>query len=322
MTLSRRDFIQTAAAMGAALAWSGKARASRTKWHERRDLYPQGVASGDPDPHSVILWTRRPFDHRGAIPSRWKWRKMISSPGSSRCAVPVSAAADWTTRALVGGLSPRTYTGIASRSRGEREPHRPNNHRAALQRSTAGQFAFVSCQDVNEGTLNAYRRMIFEDERAQAGRPARLHPAPWRLHLRDRRISGGSEDSLRPDDLRGRAHPGRREDRKFPFSADSRRLSRRLQRLSRRSRFAGRTGPLAVRGHLGQPRILVAGLAEHPEGRQVERPGQSIKVAANQAWWEYLPSRCKKRRRVVGTFRSAGCDRCQDREVGRERPRR
>jgi alkaline phosphatase D len=24
------------------------------------------------------------------------------------------------------------------------------------------------------------------------------------------------------------------------------------------------------------------------------RPGQSIKVAANQAWWEYLPSRCRK----------------------------
>jgi len=24
------------------------------------------------------------------------------------------------------------------------------------------------------------------------------------------------------------------------------------------------------------------------------RPGQSIKVAANQAWWEYMPSRCKK----------------------------
>ena len=27
-------------------------------------------------------------------------------------------------------------------------------------------FAFVSCQSVNEGKLNAYRRMIFEDERA------------------------------------------------------------------------------------------------------------------------------------------------------------
>ena len=27
-------------------------------------------------------------------------------------------------------------------------------------------FAFVSCQSVNEGKMNGYRRMIFEDERA------------------------------------------------------------------------------------------------------------------------------------------------------------
>ncbi|MCM2269318.1 MAG: PhoD-like phosphatase N-terminal domain-containing protein, partial [Thermoanaerobaculia bacterium] len=47
--------------MGASLAWAGTACGSRVRWHERRDLYPQGVASGDPDPHSVILWTRRPF---------------------------------------------------------------------------------------------------------------------------------------------------------------------------------------------------------------------------------------------------------------------
>src|SRR6185312_2059485 len=35
-------------------------------------------------------------------------------------------------------------------------------------------------------------------------------------------------------------------------------------------------------------RIPDAGKAGKP------RPGQSIKVAANQAWWEYLPSRCRK----------------------------
>src|SRR4029079_5241776 len=62
MTLSRRDFIQTAAALGAALAWGGTARASKSKWGGPRTLLPQGVASGDPDSHSVILWTRRPFD--------------------------------------------------------------------------------------------------------------------------------------------------------------------------------------------------------------------------------------------------------------------
>ena len=61
MRLSRRDFIQTAAALGASLAWGGAARASRVKWQEKRELFPEGVASGDPDYHSVILWTRRPF---------------------------------------------------------------------------------------------------------------------------------------------------------------------------------------------------------------------------------------------------------------------
>src|SRR6185295_18416137 len=60
--LSRRDFIHLAAAMGASLAWGGAARASQTKWKERRDLFPEGVASGDPDPTSFILWTRRPFE--------------------------------------------------------------------------------------------------------------------------------------------------------------------------------------------------------------------------------------------------------------------
>jgi len=68
MTLNRREFVQLAGAMGASLAWGGSARASTTGWHERRDLYPEGVASGDPDPSSVILWTRRPFESGEPIP--------------------------------------------------------------------------------------------------------------------------------------------------------------------------------------------------------------------------------------------------------------
>ena len=168
MTLSRREFIQTAAAIGASLAWGGPARASRTRWRERRDLYPEGVASGDPDPHSVILWTRRPFEHGDRhmltvevaedeafrrvvaqrlrpFPPRPTGRRACSSAGSSP-------------RASIGIASPtRTGTAAASAARSPRptiDDPRPVN------------FAFVSCQDVNEGKLNAYRRMIFEDERA------------------------------------------------------------------------------------------------------------------------------------------------------------
>ena len=63
MPFSRRDFIKTATAMGASLAWVGSARASRSNWKQSRQHFPEGVASGDPDTHSVILWTRRPYDN-------------------------------------------------------------------------------------------------------------------------------------------------------------------------------------------------------------------------------------------------------------------
>src|SRR5437870_3790409 len=60
--LDRRSFLAYASSLGAALAWAGPGvSASRVAWTEQRQHFPQGVASGDPEPHSVILWTRRPF---------------------------------------------------------------------------------------------------------------------------------------------------------------------------------------------------------------------------------------------------------------------
>jgi alkaline phosphatase D len=168
MTLSRREFIQVAAAMGASLAWAGSARASRSNWVERRDVFPEGVASGDPDPSSVILWTRRPYEAGDRhlltveVAEDEAFDRVIS-----RAPAPVSAASDWTARVLAGGLKPsRTYwyrftdtEGNGSRIGRTRTAPSPDDQRPV-------NFAFVSCQDVNEGKLNAYRRMIFEDERA------------------------------------------------------------------------------------------------------------------------------------------------------------
>src|SRR5438270_4271682 len=169
MTVSRRDFIQTAAALGASFAWSGKTRASRIRWQERRELYPEGVASGDPDHNSVILWTRRPFNDG----QRYKLTVEVAEDEAfqrvvARTSTPVSAASDWTTRILVGGLKPaHTYwyrfadaEGNGSRVGRTITAPLPNDQAPV-------NFAFVSCQDVNEGKLNAYRRMIFEDEQAK-----------------------------------------------------------------------------------------------------------------------------------------------------------
>src|SRR3954466_12392050 len=111
MTLSRRDFMGTAVALGASLAWGARARASRVRWRERRDLYPEGVASGDPDPNSVILWTRRPFEGGTRqvltveVAEDEAFRRVVATAPA-----PVSPTSDWTTRVLVGRLKPaRTY---------------------------------------------------------------------------------------------------------------------------------------------------------------------------------------------------------------------
>src|SRR5690348_6520835 len=108
MGISRRDFIQTAAAIGASLAWGGAARASRSKWREARNLYPEGVASGEPDSRSVILWTRRPF---GDAKRRLLTVELAEDEAFERviahARAPVSAVSDWTARVLVGGLKPR-----------------------------------------------------------------------------------------------------------------------------------------------------------------------------------------------------------------------
>jgi phosphodiesterase/alkaline phosphatase D-like protein len=60
--LSRRKFLAMAAALGATPVWAeAVVHPSRIDWAEHREYYPEGVASGDPDSHSVILWTRRPY---------------------------------------------------------------------------------------------------------------------------------------------------------------------------------------------------------------------------------------------------------------------
>ena len=51
---TRRTFLRAAAAMGATFAWGDAfAAPSRKRWLERRDLFAEGVASGDPAPDSV-----------------------------------------------------------------------------------------------------------------------------------------------------------------------------------------------------------------------------------------------------------------------------
>src|SRR5262245_12901138 len=181
---TRRHLLKQAAALGAALAFGQSCAHTPTGPRtERRDLYPQGVASGDPAPDSVILWTRRAPDDGASA-----HRLMVEVASDEAFAhivargdVEVSAATDWTCRFLAAGLRPareywyRFVDEAGNTSRVGRTLTAP-----AANDDRAVRFAFVSCQDPTNSALNAYRRMIYEDKR----RP-RAEQLSFVLHLGD-----------------------------------------------------------------------------------------------------------------------------------------
>jgi len=168
--LDRRRFLKLAAALGASLAVGcTPIRESPSGWRERRDLYPQGVASGDPDENSVLLWTRRPYaDGRKQATL---FVEVAEDPAFTRVVAKTTARilarSDWTCRVLVANLRPAGeywYRFVDEDGNGSRIGRTLTAPRRDDPRPA--RFAFVSCQDVCEGALNAYRRMIWEDERA------------------------------------------------------------------------------------------------------------------------------------------------------------
>src|ERR1041385_2504706 len=168
MTISRRRFVELASAFGASLALRSRTTcASTANWTERRDVFPEGVASGDPHSDSVILWARRP--PVGNSEARTLALEVAEEANFARVVAHananVSAKTDWTCRVLAAGLKPRTVywyrftdeNGFGSRVGRTITPPANNDARPVS-------FTFVSCQMVPAGSCNAYRRMIWEDE--------------------------------------------------------------------------------------------------------------------------------------------------------------
>lgn len=295
MTISRREFIQLASAIGATLAWSGAAGASRTRWRERRDFYPEGVASGDPDSSSVILWTRRPFEKGERqiltveVAEDEDFRRVVA-----QARAPVSPATDWTARVLVGGLKPaRVYWYRFSDADGNGSRIGRTRTAPLADDPRPVNFTFVSCQDVNEGKLNAFRRMIFEDERAAAG-----EQLDFVLHLGDfiyEVVQYPEEGKTRYDrtiyEVARIPDGGANGKLHYPLTVEGYRVIYKGYLADPDLQDARARWPFVCiwDNHefswLGRQSILFPG----DEGR----PGQTVKVAANQAWFEYIPARVK-----------------------------
>ena len=297
--MNRRRFLTGAASLGIIGVWATRSAAasSRVVWREDRGSFPQGVASGDPDDHSVVLWTRRPFDHGERrtltveVARDADFRSVVA-----KARLPVLAAADWTCRALVGGLMPATtywYRFTDDSGAGSRVGRTITAPRASDPRPV--RFAFVSCNSVNEGAQNAFRRMIWEDQRASSNRKL-----DFVLHLGDFIY----EVVEYPDEI---SHRYSRTVYDLGRIPDGRNVGHNLHAPTNLAGYR-----YVYRAHIDDPDIQDARawfpfvcIGDNHEfswqgwqsfikyDRKVE-PAQPLRVAANQAWWEYIPSRVQK----------------------------
>jgi alkaline phosphatase D len=295
--LTRRKFAQAATAAGAVLAF-GKGSAAAPAWRERRDLYPQGVASGDPAPDSVLLWTRRQ-PAEGDTRTVYLLTVEVAKDREFRDVVvrgkaEVTADTDWTCRFMAAGLRPATeywyrFTdadGIGSRVGRTLTAPREGDARPV-------RFTFVSCQDMTIGAANAYRRMIYEDER----RP-RAEQIGFVLHLGDFIY----EVVNYPDDFPDGTYRGRRIRPLFRYPDGDTFGKYHLPATLRDYRTVYRavlTDPDLQDARARWPFVPVWDNHEFSwqgfQGVQVlggkQRPAQTKKVMANQAWWEFQPAR-------------------------------
>lgn len=299
MDLTRRKFLQSlfiGFALTTKKGWANNLPAPAT---ERRDLFPQGVASGDPTADSVIVWTRRPPVKDNVtkkliveISATPDFKKILSG-GTAH----ISAESDWTCRFLVTDLEPgREYwyrfiddQGFASRiGRTITAP--------ADDSDKPVRFTFVSCQCPNEGALNAYRRMIFEDE----ARP-KDQRLDFVLHLGDfiYEVTWYAEDN--PNGNRGRRirnlykfPQGRKvSDFHLPVTLEDYRTLYRAYLEDPDLQDARARWPFVC--VWDNHEFAWAGYqSQYVAGGGYNAPAQSQKVFANQAWWEFIPARVEQ----------------------------
>jgi len=314
--LSRREFLRIAASIGAVAAFArgidanareatGRAIKSKLRWNEKRELFPEGVASGDPQADSVLLWTRRPAgDAKSDVRLTCELAEDAAFEHVVATAVAnVTAAADWTCRVLVGGLQPareywyRFADADGNGSRVGRTVTAPADDDARAVR-----FAFVSCQNVNDGAQNAYRRMIFEDRKAKAedrlGFVLHLgdfiYELVWypeeRAEMYDRKI----RDIVRYS-------PGEKhEDFHIPTTVDDYRAVYKAYLHDPDLQDARAHFPFVAMWDNHEFSWLGWQSLQRFDDKTF--PAQRRKVAANQAWFEFQPARIRKPSRGLERF--------------------
>ncbi|HZJ62087.1 MAG TPA: alkaline phosphatase D family protein [Kofleriaceae bacterium] len=271
--------------------------------------FPQGVASGDPREGSVVLWTRvEPADatgsHFGAIPLRVQV-SADANFGTLVVDLPLTAAnaTDHTVRVLVTGLAGATdyfyrfiagQDSIAGRTRTAPEPS------ADVQVN----LAWVSCQDYSAGHYGAYRQMLVDDNARAAGDKihAVVHLGDMIYETRADGFQAAIDDNFQPVMLKNRDNSDRAVG-PFP-SGGGTRVGVKFANTVEDYRHLYRTflsDPDVQAARARWPFIQIwddheftddcwQSQANYDRTDTAGEPDQPRKMAASQAWFEYVPA--------------------------------
>lgn len=167
--ITRRVALTTALATGAAsCAGAPKMTPYVSVSEGASDIFAHGVASGDPGPDSVVIWTRitLPVGARRQMPATVIWETAADEAftdmrGKGEAAA--SASFDWTVKILLSGLEPgETYY---YRFRID-DAYSPVGRTKSLPAGAidSARFAVVSCSNYPFGYFNVYDLIARQDD--------------------------------------------------------------------------------------------------------------------------------------------------------------
>jgi alkaline phosphatase D len=314
MSIRRRDFLRGAGAfiVTAKLAGCGDNNkgtpdaAADDRPPRGTFLFPQGLASGDPRTSSVVLWTRvanaspssQPIEVRVEVFTG----ESTDGPAVVDQMVQATIASDHTVRVLVQMLAADTF--YTYRFTAGRDTITGRTRTAPGENTDAQvNIGWVSCQDYNAGHFTAYRQMI-EDDHA---RPAadRIH---FVMHLGDviyetlsENFSAAIDANFQPIQLRdGNGVP--RFVRPFPEGgrvgstvfantlADYRHLYKTFLSDADFQAARARWPFIFVWDDHEFTNDAWQSMSNYLENASVDEPSQRRRLAASQAWFEYIPA--------------------------------
>lgn len=245
------------------------------------EVFPEGVASGDPTEERVVLWTRM-LPLAEEVRTSGVLEVSRSADFTSVMAqeeVHSLPESDWTLRVVLGGLDPDTiyfYRFVRLDGSSSVVGRTATAPRADVDRNV--RFAFASCQNRQTGWYHAYRHLLQQD------------------------AEGGSDSGVEfvlflGDFIYEEIFQGVQRDLKFPGAEDRppHAISLDDYRFLYKSYLSD---PYLQRARARWPFMSIWDDHEFSNNSWQavstytlkNEPAQSRKVAANQAWFEFIPA--------------------------------